>query len=389
MVYINNYSLICPLGNEKTEIAQKLFSATHGLHQTNDMAFHGSTYIGECLAPLVPIPPFMDKYFLSRSNQLLYNAFLGLKDELTPLKLKDKRVAIIVGTSLSGTLEFEDDLSFFDDIRGLTLYNPPEFLKSVLDIDGICYGISTACTSASKSVISAHRLIENDLADIVICGGVDSLCRVSIQGFESLGAISEDICKPFSANRNGINIGEAAGLFILSKEPYSFELMGYGETTDSHHFSAPDPEGKGALNAMLKACEMAGIEPQDISYINAHGTATELNDAMEAQAFSNLYPRYEDMPYISSTKSLTGHCLGASAAVELAFLCMLLDPSYNQKKIAIPQGWDGLLDPSLPKVNIATKDSHIAELSKAIAMSNNYAFGGNNTSLIVKAVECE
>jgi 3-oxoacyl-[acyl-carrier-protein] synthase-1 len=220
--------------------------------------------------------------------------------------------------------------------------------------------------------MSAQRLLDLGVCDAVICGGVDTLCKLTLNGFSSLEAVSAQRCNPFSANRNGINIGEAAVLFLMSKTPAPVALLGSGASCDAHHISAPEPTGKGALQAMRKALASAQLAPGQIGYLNLHGTATQHNDAMESLAVAALFPGGVTC---SSTKPMTGHTLGAAGALEAAFCWLSL-----AEGVVPPHVWDGQADPDLPVLKWALPGD---ALEKRCLMSNSFAFGGNNVSLII------
>jgi len=242
--------------------------------------------------------------------------------------------------------------------------------------------ISTACTSSARALMSAQRLLDLGMCDAVLCGGVDSLCKLTLNGFSALEAVSEQRCNPFSANRNGINIGEAAVLFLMSKTAGSSQpiaLLGSGASSDAHHISAPEPTGRGARQAMHKALSRAGLQPQQISYLNLHGTATQHNDAMESLAVTALFP--QGVP-CSSTKPMTGHTLGAAGALEAAF-CWLSLSADNHEHVLPPHVWDGQPDPKLPALHWVTPTDHLTSIAPRYLMSNSFAFGGNNVSLII------
>ncbi|MDO8313371.1 MAG: beta-ketoacyl-[acyl-carrier-protein] synthase II, partial [Sideroxyarcus sp.] len=194
------------------------------------------------------------------------------------------------------------------------------------------------------------------------------------------GAVSDEICNPFSLNRKGINIGEAAALMILSRDASPVRLVGVGETSDAHHISAPEPEGRGAEAAMRTALASAGLEPEAIGYINLHGTATEQNDRMESLAVARVFgtDRGVVIP-CGSTKSLTGHTLGAAGALEAVFCSLALLRSDGQLPRHV---WDQVRDPQLaPLMGLGAH--HVSE-ALSYAMSNSFAFGGNNISLILE-----
>ena len=177
------------------------------------------------------------------------------------------------------------------------------FAAAMLDIHGPAFTISTACTSSAKAFVSARRLLQLRLCDAVIVGGVDSLCELTVQGFASLESTSNARTNPMSRNRNGINVGEGAAVFLMSRDEDAVRLAGAGESSDAHHISAPDPQGIGGEMALRAALDDAGLAPSAIGYVNLHATATRKNDEMEAHLMSRVFV---DGVATSGTKPLTG-----------------------------------------------------------------------------------
>jgi len=210
---------------------------------------------------------------------------------------------------------------------------------------------------------------------------VDSLCKLTLNGFASLEAVSDERCNPFSINRRGINIGEAAALFLMTRAEQrpGIGLLGGGATSDAHHISAPHPEGLGAQQAMRKALSAAGLEAEQIGYLNLHGTATTHNDAMESLAVQALFPAGVAC---SSSKPLTGHTLGAAGALEAAF-CWLTLSDYNTANRLPPHVWDGQAEPQLPRLKLVGGQEQLPPGERRYLMSNSFAFGGNNISLVL------
>jgi 3-oxoacyl-[acyl-carrier-protein] synthase-1 len=229
---------------------------------------------------------------------------------------------------------------------------------------------------------AAARLIRAGFADAALVGGVDSLCKMTVQGFAALEALSHGLCNPFSRNRDGINIGEAAAIFLLASQSATVRLAGTGETSDAHHVSAPDPTGKGAASAMVAALRHAGLTPSGIAYLNLHGTATLLNDAMEGRA---VHAIFGDATPCSSTKALTGHTLGAAGACEAAFLWLTLNTRYNPENWLPPHIWDGEADPDNPPLNLVVLGTKLVPSgSRVAAMSTSFAFGGSNVAIALE-----
>jgi len=298
------------------------------------------------------------------------------------------RVGIILGTSTGGMSEQEaarrdhartGAWPASSHYRQWEIGALSEYAALALGIEGPAYTIATACSASAKVFASGRRLIEAGICDAVVVGGADTLCRMTASGFSSLEAISPGLCNPFSRNRDGINIGEGAAAFVLSRDAAPVQLLGSGECSDAHHISAPHPEGRGALQAMQMALDDAALVPEDVAYINLHGTGTPLNDVMEAKAIAQLFGL--GLP-CSSTKSMIGHALGAAGACEAAFTWLTLHPAFNPQRRLPPHMWDGLRDPALPSIRLAAAGDNFDEPGgRAAMLSNSFAFGGNNVVL--------
>ncbi len=392
-IAISHLGLCTPLGLRPDTVLAKLTSGDIGaMTVRDDLIPEAKTVVGEISAKLPEIPEHLAS-FNSRNNQLLLCAAEQIQDSvsLAVKKWGENRVGIIIGTSTSGISEGETALSIKDEMGRLPehyhyaqqeLGNGSDFLRHVFNTSGPCYTVSTACSSSAKVFASARRLLQADLCDMVIVGGSDSLCKLTLNGFSSLESVSKAHCQPFSANRDGINIGEGAALFTLERltsanNQCDVLLVGIGESSDAHHISAPHPEGRGAITAIETALADANISPSEIDYINLHGTATKKNDAMESRTIKHVFG--PTPPPCSSTKPLTGHTLGAAGAIEAAF-CYLLLSKHNSQQALPPQIWDGAQDPDDPILPLVTHGQHS---SLHFTMSNSFAFGGSNASLIL------
>ncbi|WP_223435992.1 MULTISPECIES: beta-ketoacyl-[acyl-carrier-protein] synthase family protein [unclassified Pseudomonas] len=391
--YLNALGVICALGRDKHEVARNLFAGDcSGMRSEAGWVPERSLPVAAVRGALAPIPAELVKQS-TRNNQLLLEAALQIRgdiDQAIQTYGRD-RIGVILGTSTSGIDEASRGLAHYIrehqfpdyyDYQQQELGAPANFLADWLQLSGPAYVISTACTSSARALMSAQRLLDLGLCDAVLCGGVDSLCKLTLNGFSALEAVSEQRCNPFSVNRNGINIGEAAVLFLMTKvagDKQSIALLGSGASSDAHHISAPEPTGRGALQAMRKALGRASLQPEQIGYLNLHGTATQHNDAMESLAVSALFPA--GVP-CSSTKPMTGHTLGAAGALEAAF-CWLSLSADNQTHTLPPHVWDGQPDPQLPALNWVTPADRLASIAPRYLMSNSFAFGGNNVSLII------
>ena len=388
--YLNALGLVCSLGSGQQAVARKLFAGDcSGMQRQSGWVPERALTIGAVHGELAEIPAGLQQQG-SRNNQLLLQAALQIQSEIEQAiqTFGRDRIAIVLGTSTSGIDEASQGIAHYLQHQQFPadytyqqqeLSAPATFLADWLDISGPTYVISTACTSSARALMSAQRLLDMNLCDVVLCGGVDTLCKLTLNGFSALEAVSQERCNPFSVNRHGINIGEAAVLFVMSRQPaadHAIALLGAGASSDAHHISAPEPGGRGAVQAMQRALHRAGLQADQIGYLNLHGTATQHNDAMESHAVAQVFP--QGVP-CSSTKPMTGHTLGAAGALEAAF-CWL---SLNHDGALAPHVWDGCGDPALPALNWVTAGQTLAPAPQRCLMSNSFAFGGNNVSLII------
>lgn len=381
-VFIHDCGFHSALGSEAVAIHQALQSGqSKGMLIDNEILnTHTPTVIGRVTEALPPIPQPLSQYS-TRNNQLALSALLQIKSSVEDAieQYGADRIAVIVGTSTSGISDGEvayaqkiNQGAFPEDYHYTKqeLGDSANFVADYFNITGPCYTISTACSSSGRVFISAKRMLQAGIVDAVVVGGVDSICKLTLNGFNGLEALSNQLCQPFSADRSGINIGESAAFMLLSTKPSHIALLGAGDSSDAHHISAPHPEGNGAKQAMRAALKDAGLTPEDIGYINAHGTATPLNDSMESKA---IYRVFGDSVPVSSTKPLTGHTLGAASATEAAIAWHILR---HQLPLPMQRCVNKADD-----IEIALVESEQYLDGKAI-LSNSFAFGGNNISLI-------
>jgi 3-oxoacyl-[acyl-carrier-protein] synthase-1 len=338
----------------------------------------------------LPLPP-MDRWPLpdrSRNNQLALVALAQIRPAVDEAiaRFSPARVGVVIGTSTSGVGEAEAALRDYVSTGALPdgfhygqqeLVSSAVMLAAELGVTGPAYVHSSACASSAKALASAARLIRMNACDAVIAGGVDTLCRFTVAGFAALESLSTTRCNPLSRNRDGINIGEGAALFLVSREPATVSLRGWGESSDGYHMSAPDPAGVGARLALEQALARAAVTAAAIEYVNLHGTATVQNDAMEAELIHRVFG---DRVCVSSTKPFTGHALGAAGAIE-AGLCWLAMQDDNPTGMLPAHLWDGIEDPNLPVLQLATLDTRLGHPPRW-AVSNSFAFGGANVTLV-------
>lgn len=391
--YLDALGLLCALGNNPSEVTARLYQGcTDGMQAQAGWVQDLALTVGQVSPAPAPLPRELADQDTG-NNRLLLAALGQIQQPLEQAiaRYGHSRIAVVLGTSTSGIEESSQGIRHWVE-QGVPaksfsychqeLSAPASVLARHLSLSGPCYSISTACTSSAKALQSARRLLQLGVCDAVICGGVDSLSQLTLNGFHALEAVSSELCKPFSAQRQGINIGEAAAVFLMTREPLSrvqrpIALLGAGASSDAHHISAPEPQGAGAQVAMRKALADAQLSSSEIHYLNLHGTATQHNDAMESLAVQAIFP--EGVP-CSSTKPLTGHTLGAAGALEAAFCWLSLDDP--QGRLA-PHVWDQNADPALPRLQFTTIGSRLADCPKRYLMSNSFAFGGSNISLIL------
>lgn len=402
---LHNLGIVCSLGNDKQSVLSNLIKPSHAdlskdvqsttnqkiteefLSLNNNLLVDGQAlYVGQVNADL-PCLANEEKHFNSRNNQLALAALNQIMPTITDLKtqIKSARIAVVIGTSTSGILEGEQarksllgsgampkDFNYSSQ----EMIAPAQFIANKLNAQGPVYSISTACSSSAKALYSGKMLLESDLADIVICGGVDTLSQLPSNGFKSLESTSKAYCNPFGSERDGINLGEGAALFVMSQKPADIQLLSAGESSDAYHVSAPEPEGVGALAAMKTAVAKAEIDAKQLSYLNLHGTGTPKNDDMEAKAVSAFCKLAVSA---GSTKRFTGHTLGAAGSIEAGLTWLLLSDLNTEKRIPDNKN-NGEIDPTLSHFKVSSGEK-LDDLS--MCLSNSFAFGGSNISLVL------
>lgn len=394
-VFLSDLGIACNLGKGKHEVSTALFQPGINPFPSKSTLLSGrSVPVGTLPFELPELPEGFEK-LNSRNNRLLKVVLdeISLEIEKAIAKYGLDRVGVVMATSTSGMYELEKALKTQKsnhEIEADCYYSqyeissPSIFASQYLGVKGPSYTVSTACSSGGKALCSAKRLITGGFCDAVIVGGVDTLCDLTLNGFDSLELVASQACMPFSKNREGITIGEGAAVFLVTRDGAwgDIELAGYGESSDAYHISCPEPNGFEAERAMREACAMAGIKAEQICYLNLHGTGTQLNDSMESASVSRVFGN--TLP-CSSTKGLTGHTLGASGAIEAGVLWLCLWLEQNGKIPLPPHVWDGEFDTNLQKLNLCGYEWFASPSNGMYAlMSNSFAFGGSNISLILR-----
>jgi 3-oxoacyl-[acyl-carrier-protein] synthase-1 len=328
--------------------------------------------------------PAADAAWECRSNRLIAAALRQDGFDAAVARLRERlgaaRIGVFVGTSAAGMHQAElayragggRQPAVFDYRHSQNMDSCAAFVRRRLGLEGCSVTISAACASSAKVFASAARALHTGLCDAAVVGGVDALCLTTLYGFNSLQLLSQDICRPADVQRAGISIGEACGFALLLPQAQAgaLALLGYGESGDAHHMSAPEPEGRGAAAAMRAALHSAGVAPAQVDYINLHGTATPANDLAEDRAVCSVFGT---ATACSSTKGWTGHTLGAAGMVEAVVSLLCLQHGFMPGSL-------NTLEPD-PQLQAALQlRSREAPLLRVL--SNSFGFGGNNCSLL-------
>jgi 3-oxoacyl-[acyl-carrier-protein] synthase-1 len=387
---VSAHSLVTALGSGLATHRLALAEGRSGLRQQDFESAALGAWLGmvEGVEALAWAPQWAS--FDCRNNRL---AELGLRADDFESQVRRAaerwgadRVGVFLGTSTAGILQTElayrrrnaetgalpGDLHYPETHN---TYSVGAYVRSRLGLRGPAHVVSTACSSSAKVYATAARMIALGLVDAAVVGGVDSLCLTTLYGFKSLELMSGDICRPWDAERAGLAIGEAAAFALLERDSASPEgwLLGAGESSDGHHMSSPHPEGAGAALAMRAALAQAGLQPEQVDYLNLHGTGTPGNDAAEDKAVCSVFG--SRLP-CSSTKGYTGHTLGAAGGVEASFTLLALADGVAPANLHLRQQ-----DPAL---QARVLREPLREQLR-VAASNSFGFGGSNACLVFGA----
>ncbi len=390
-LHLSHFTATSCIGRGLAQTLDAVRQRKSGLKPCNFDTVDLATWIGEVAqVDATVIRPDLQA-FDCRNNRLLQLALeqdgFAAAVQAAAAKYGRDRVGVFLGTSTSGILQTELAYRRRDPSSGAlpadfhyaqthNTFSASDFARRYFGLTGPAVTVSSACSSSAKVFGSARRMIEAGLIDAALVGGVDTLCLTTLYGFSSLGLTSPQPCRPYDAERSGISIGEAAAVILLERMSESVTsdailLLGIGESSDAYHMSSPHPDGLGAKMAMQAALTMAGLQPEQIDYINLHGTATSTNDAAEGKAVTALFGA---STACSSTKGATGHTLGAAGGLE-AILCALA-----LQHDLLPGGLNTTrLDPEIA-VNYlpANREQRVHRV-----LSNSFGFGGTNCSLVL------
>ncbi|MCH5162286.1 MAG: beta-ketoacyl-[acyl-carrier-protein] synthase family protein [Clostridiales bacterium] len=387
---ITGLGMICAIGNSVEQCWDSAMAGKTGIDHTKTVSTEGcyTDYAGEVKCDTLDTK---ENKHMDRVTKLCIKA---ADEAMADAGLKnfggDARTGIVMGSCVGGVVSIE---SYYtkEKTEGYIKQMPISAIASQvgthLGVGGTCCNIANACAAGTISIAHAVDLIREGKADVIVAGGADAFASVPFAGFISLHALADEPCKPFN-HSSGLSLGEGSGVVIVESYAHAkkrgakiyCEVLGSGVSSDAHHITAPHPEGEGQMNAIRRAITNSGITEADIGYINAHGTGTAKNDAAEYLSLHTLFDDTNDDLAVSSTKSMTGHCLGAAGAIEAVFSIKALTENKmpptvgftDEDKEAVKER-AGKLDviPNLPR-----------EKQLTTVMSNSFAFGGNNASIV-------
>jgi 3-oxoacyl-[acyl-carrier-protein] synthase II len=409
-VVVTGMGTITPVGNDVATTWQSLIEGKSGTAPITK--FDAAKFPVRFAAEVKGFNPldYMDRKEAKRADQYTQYAVAAARQAMTNAGLVERngmdpdRIGVIIGSGIGGLKSFEEQHDVYRE-RGVGKISPffiPMFIADIaagivsmmFNAKGPNYATVSACATSAHAIGDAYRTIQYGDADVMITGGAEAtVTPMAIGGFANMKALSErndspeTASRPFDATRDGFVMGEGAGILILEELEHATkrgatiyaEIVGYGATGDAYHLTAPAPDGEGAQRAMKRALKDAGLEPKDIQYINAHGTSTPANDFNETRAIKAVFGEHAKNVNVSSTKSATGHMLGAAGAVEAVVSAMVVGT--------------GIIPPTInyhnPEAELDlnyTPNSSVKRDVKAV-LSNSFGFGGHNTTLAIKRFE--
>jgi 3-oxoacyl-[acyl-carrier-protein] synthase II len=406
-VVVTGMGTITPVGNDVATTWRSLIEGKSGTAPITK--FDASKFPVRFAAEVKGFNPldYMDRKEAKRADQYTQYAVAAARQAMTDARLVERngmdpdRIGVIIGSGIGGLKSFEEQHDVYRE-RGVGKISPffiPMFIADIaagivsmmFNAKGPNYATVSACATSAHAIGDAYRTIQYGDADIMITGGAEAtVTPMAIGGFANMKALSErndspeTASRPFDATRDGFVMGEGAGVLILEELEHALargatiyaEIVGYGATGDAYHLTAPAPDGEGAQRAMKRALKDAGLEPKDIQYINAHGTSTPANDFNETRAIKAVFGDHAKTVNVSSTKSATGHMLGAAGAVEAVVSAMVVGT--------------GIIPPTInyhtpePELDLNYTPNTSVKRDVNAVLSNSFGFGGHNTTLAIK-----
>ncbi len=411
-VVVTGIGALTPIGNNLEEYWNGLINGVSGADFITQ--FDASKFKTRFACELKNFDPlnFLDRKEVKRIDRFTQTAIISSDQAVLDAGInKDNvnvdRVGVVFASGIGGLITFQEEVMNFAKGDGTPRFNPFFIPKMILDIAaghismrhgfrGPNFAVVSACASSTNAIMDAFNLLRLGKADIILTGGAESVVsEAGVGGFNAMKALSErnddpkTASRPYDKDRDGFVMGEGSGVLVLEELEHALkrgakiycEIAGCGATADAHHITAPHPEGLGAKNVMLVAFEDAGMKPEDIDYVNTHGTSTPLGDIAEIKAITDVFGEHAFKINISSTKSMTGHCLGAAGVIE-AIACIqsvihdIVPPTINHFTD----------DPELdPRLNFTFEKAQ--QRTVRAALSNTFGFGGHNACVIVKKFE--
>tara|TARA_B100001121_G_scaffold149136_1_gene130583 strand:- start:613 stop:1842 length:1230 start_codon:yes stop_codon:yes gene_type:complete len=402
-VVITGMGIVSPIGNDLDEFWKNLKVGHNGIDQISsfDTTKFDVKIAGESNIDLVS---FFDRKELNKLDRFTAFALVAAEQAITQSNINNKnslssRIGVIVGSGIGGIGTFE---SQHKKLLKNPRYVSPFFIPSMISdiaagqisikygFKGINYSVASACATSNHAFGDAFKMIQSDMADVIVSGGSEAaITEMSIAGFSNMKALSKNpdknsASRPFDKYRDGFVMGEGAGILVLESLDHAKsrdaeilgEIVGYGATADAYHITSPDLEGKGGEKAMINAITEANLNLDKIKYVNAHGTSTPYNDKIETKAIKNVFKENSKNLYVTSTKSMTGHLLGAAGAIEAIASILSMNNNY------IP-----------PTINYKNHDTecdlnYLPKNGKSVnfnyTLSNSFGFGGHNSVVIFK-----
>jgi 3-oxoacyl-[acyl-carrier-protein] synthase II len=407
-VVVTGIGALTPLGNSPADFWKNLVDGVSGADMIT--LFDATKFKTRFACELKNFEPtdYLDRKEARKLDRFTQTAIVASDQAVADAGISKEnvdvdRVGVIFASGIGGLITFQEEVMNFAKGDGTPRFNPFFIPKMILDIAsgnismrhgfrGPNFAVVSACASSTNAIIDAFNYIRLDKADIILTGGSESvISEAGVGGFNAMKALSErnddpkTASRPYDKDRDGFVMGEAAGVLVLEELEHAkargariyCEVAGGGATADAHHITAPHPDGLGARNVMLAALKDGGLKPEDIDYINTHGTSTPLGDGAEVKAISVVFGEHAKKLNISSTKSMTGHCLGAAGVIE-AIACIksviedVVPPTINHFTD----------DPDLPELNFTFNQAQRRPVRAAL--SNTFGFGGHNAAVIVK-----
>lgn len=408
-VFVTGIGIVSPLGLDAASTWSNLVQGISGVDYIS--AFDPEKFETHIAAEVKGFDPteYLEKKKTRRLDRFAQFALVAAQEALWQADLKIEkvdptRVAAIVGSGIGGIITLSEQYKVLED-RGPNRVSPfllpmmladmgPGQISMMFGTKGPNFTTVSSCSSGADAIGEASEMIRRGDVDIAIAGGTEApICPIAVAGFNACQALSrrntdpKAASRPFEAHRDGFVMGEGSAILVLESEASVIrrntlalaELMGYGSSSDAHHITQPAPEGEGAARAMKMALNKSGLKAKEIDYVNAHGTSTPMNDKFETMAMKSIFGKDAYKTAISSTKSMTGHLLGAGGALESAFSVMALNRAIVPPTINLEEQ-----DPDCD-LDYTPKEARKQELR--IVMSNSFGFGGHNSSLIFRAAE--